>query len=52
VTPYSAQVKHLTEMAQHILAPLRNGAAANMGPKQTAQMHELEIQSVDAFQGR
>ncbi|KAM3576755.1 hypothetical protein VYU27_001350 [Nannochloropsis oceanica] len=38
VTPYSAQVKHVTELAQHRLR--------NFKPT------ELEIQSVDAYQGR
>jgi len=39
VTPYSAQVKHVTELAQTRLSRSFNAA-------------ELEIQSVDAYQGR
>lgn len=38
VTPYSAQVKHVTELAQTRLRPFNAG--------------DLEIQSVDAYQGR
>ena len=38
VTPYSAQVKHVTELAQARLRPF--------------QPADLEIQSVDAYQGR
>lgn len=38
MTPYSAQVKHVTELAQTRLRPFNAG--------------DLEIQSVDAYQGR
>jgi hypothetical protein len=44
VTPYSAQVKRLTEMVQQ-----RFRATTSTGDK---PWHDLEIQSVDAYQGR
>lgn len=44
VTPYSAQVKHITELAQS-----RVRVPPGSGDKPAA---DLEIQSVDAYQGR
>lgn len=51
VTPYSAQVKHLTEITQHIVT--RPAAASSAAPTSSSKAEqELEVQSVDAFQGR
>ena len=45
VTPYSAQVKHITELTQSRIRP-------RPGSLDTRPWADLEIQSVDGFQGR